>query len=1369
MAATGKVLGTVTAVVGEVKATAADGTVRILQVGDQVFSDEVITTNALGSVNIALENGKTLDCGGDTELALHESILGVATAASPATAAPGSDVAALQAAIAGGQDPSQVAPATAAGGAPAAGGGVDGGGGTPVIIDQANTTGVVTSGFPTTGDSLAFAAPEFQLLPIVPTITPPVVSVSVQVSVDVGNTPGEGGGTVPTHPSQVSVGSVPIVEGTDGETTRSVDFVIKLDKAFDSDVQVTYQIVSGPADAANSIDAAQTPSDYSGQLTGTVTIPAGQTEFVVTVEIAQDHRVENNENFSIVLTDAVNATIDPTANSAIVTIQDDDTAPVAHADTNWAQEDAHLTATGNVIAGQAHPDAPSGTFADAQDTDADGDIPHVTTTGTFQGSYGSLVLNADGSYTYSLNNGNAAVQGLDTGETLTDTFSYTASDGVNAPSSSSLSVTIFGTNDVPEITVKTGGDIFASGAEGTVSEAALAIIGSNPSSDGEFVSGSFKVADTDGVDDIDSVTINGQTVAVGSLVGATFDGDAGVITVTSYADGVANFTYELTQAVTDGEGEETDVFTLTTSDGTSTSAPATITITILDDVPSITVTAAAAADALTVDETNLAANATANFADNFSNAPVFGADGAGTVSSAYTLSMNAGGTGLVDTATGQTVALVMNGGAVEGRVSDGEGGFFVVFKVSVDASGNVTLDQQRAVMHTPDTGPDQSTSLSAADLVVLTRTDTITDKDGDISSGSASINIGTALSFEDDAPSITVSATQAADTLTVDETNLVANATASFADNFGNAPVFGADGAGTVSSAYTLSMNAGGTGLVDTATGQTVALVMNGGAVEGRVSDGEGGFFVVFKVSVDASGNVTLDQQRAVMHTPDTGPDQSTSLSAADLVVLTRTDTITDKDGDTSSGSASINIGTALSFEDDGPSFTIVNDGADEDTAVSIATPNPATDTTYVGQFADWNYGADMSQAVPTLSNVSGSVTINGASTSNSLILDLKDSAGVIAAKLTLNADGTDSIQVIHRAATTETDTLLTSDVTAEGPSLVKTINSSISGLVITITGNDGNSTPNEATDQVNPSTQGWAIKDNQIDKGESITFSFNETVERFSFVTDGFTGNPSGGDVGLTIRLFYDAGHTIFQDFTGINVVNGGSVQVADLTGFGQNGVYSSIYGVNVLSDNSQDSNDGFRLNNVAVSKISTTPAPDLDYSFTVNILDKDGDSAAQSFSVHLDGDTTSGGLVLEANAGTSGADVLTGAGANDVLIGGGGHDVLTGGAGSDTFKFTGTLDANSSDTVTDFNVAPVFSGGDVLDLHDVLPAAAQGQTTEGALGAYISVQTVGSDTVVSVDSDGAGGAVAVQVVTLQGITGVTLADLLSNSQIHT
>ena len=81
----------------------------------------------------------------------------------------------------------------------------------------------------------------------------------------------------------------------------------------------------------------------------------------------------------------------------------------------------------------------------------------------------------------------------------------------------------------------------------------------------------------------------------------------------------------------------------------------------------------------------------------------------------------------------------------------------------------------------------------------MTLTETIKDGDGD--TASATLNIGQSLIFKDDAPSITVSATAAADALTVDETFLATNATANFADNFTSIPNFGADGAGTTSSA----------------------------------------------------------------------------------------------------------------------------------------------------------------------------------------------------------------------------------------------------------------------------------------------------------------------------------------------------------------------------------------------------------------------------------------------------------------------------------------------------------------------------------------------------------------------------------------
>ena len=263
---------------------------------------------------------------------------------------------------------------------------------------------------------------------------------------------------------------------------------------------------------------------------------------------------------------------------------------------------------------------------------------------------------------------------------------------------------------------------------------------------------------------------------------------------------------------------------------------------------------------------------------------------------AYTLGIAAGSTGLIDTATGNAVVLSLEGGQVVGRA--GAGGA-VVFTVSVDAVGIVTLDQQRAVVHPNAANPDDPVSLAADSLVILTAT--VTDRDGDSTSAIAAI--GTNLTFEDSGPVVTASTTQPV--LTVDESDLATNATASFAGVF--TPTFGADGAGNV--AFTLGITAGSTGLIDTATGEAINLVQNGGVVEGRTAVGN---LLVFTVSVDALGNVTLDQHRAVVHPNAANPDDPVSLAADSLVTLTTT--LTDRDGDSTSATAA--IGTNLRFEE---------------------------------------------------------------------------------------------------------------------------------------------------------------------------------------------------------------------------------------------------------------------------------------------------------------------------------------------------------------------------------------------------------------------------------------------------------------------
>ncbi|WP_287309842.1 DUF5801 repeats-in-toxin domain-containing protein [Mesorhizobium sp.] len=273
--------------------------------------------------------------------------------------------------------------------------------------------------------------------------------------------------------------------------------------------------------------------------------------------------------------------------------------------------------------------------------------------------------------------------------------------------------------------------------------------------------------------------------------------------------------------------------------------------------------------------------------------------------------MVAGPSGLVDTATNQAVILSVTAGVVEGRTAGSDD---LVFTVSVDGTGNVTLDQKRAVVHTPDSGPDQSTTLAAANLVQLTAT--ITDKDGD--DESTTLDIGQNLVFEDDAPTITGSGTEAI--ATVDESDLATDGTANFSSNFNGG--YGADGAGTTT--YALSVIAGASGLIDTLTGEAVNLsVTPGGVVEGRTAIGNA---LVFTVTVDAAGIVTLNQDRAVIHDPNSGPNDTETLSADNLVQLTAT--ITDKDGD--SAAAVLNIGQNLVLTDDAP--TIV----DQDAATGI-------------------------------------------------------------------------------------------------------------------------------------------------------------------------------------------------------------------------------------------------------------------------------------------------------------------------------------------------------------------------------------------------------------------------------------------------
>ena len=129
----------------------------------------------------------------------------------------------------------------------------------------------------------------------------------------------------------------------------------------------------------------------------------------------------------------------------------------------------------------------------------------------------------------------------------------------------------------------------------------------------------------------------------------------------------------------------------------------------------------------------------------------------------------------------------------------------------------------------------------------------------------------------------------------------------------------------------------------------------------------------------------------------------------------------------------------------------------------------------------------------------------------------------------------------------------------------------------------------------------------------------------------------------------------------------------------------------------------------------------------------------------------------------GGDGSDIINGGLGADIILGGAGNDTLTGGGvGVDTFRWAltdrGTTSAPATDVITDFDPAAVGSGGDVLDLRDLL----SGEQGVSNLASYLHFELVGANTVIHISNNGAysngySPTKDVQRITLTGVDLVT------------
>ncbi|MBV0881847.1 VCBS domain-containing protein [Noviherbaspirillum sp. L7-7A] len=203
---------------------------------------------------------------------------------------------------------------------------------------------------------------------------------------------------------------------------------------------------------------------------------------------------------------------------------------------------------------------------------------------TITGNYGSLKLGADGSYIYTVNNSNAAVQALNTGATLTDLFFYRASNS-SGTDVSTLKITVNGSNDAPVAV-----DDVASAAEAG---------GTTNVTPGYDAAGNVLANDTD-VDNIAS----SRTITAVRLGGVEGSGTAGTVgsalqgsygTLTVQAAGSYCYAVDNNNATVNGLAAGATLveqFNYTVSDGSASDvAVLAITINGANDAPLNTVPA----------------------------------------------------------------------------------------------------------------------------------------------------------------------------------------------------------------------------------------------------------------------------------------------------------------------------------------------------------------------------------------------------------------------------------------------------------------------------------------------------------------------------------------------------------------------------------------------------------------------------------------------------------------------------------------------------------------------------------------------------------------------------------------------------------
>ena len=648
----------------------------------------------------------------------------------------------------------------------------------------------------------------------------------------------------------------------------------------------------------------------------------------------------------------------------------------------------------------------------------------------------------------------------------------------------------------------------------------------------------------------------------------------------------------------------------------------------------------------------------------------------------------------------------------------------------------------------------------AADQVGESFSVRVVDGDGDVSP-TVSLNIV----VYDDGPSISVErgdvemlslVTQDADTREGEDT-----ASGSFAGLFTVTSDGGADG-GDHSVSYSLSIGEGKADTGLSSGGVAIVLSLNGGVIEGWADD-----LKVFSIAVDGDGEVTLTQYAPLDHSGELDDEDGfnndvNSVGLAEgTVLLTATASITDGDDDQAEASETADISGAFSFEDDVPSVSANN----------LSIPN--IQGAFEGVFT-FDIGADVQGF-----GDSASLVWNGMPEGYSFDLEstgdtsktylARDSEGDDFFRITVNADGTYSFELISPSPVTET----------EVPNLLSGISggSNLSEYVFHESIFDGyfdirlTGTVNGSSSTITISATDLGVGDNTMHKGDVLKFDVRQTAAGIAagvtvsalVITASATGGISDFDK-VNVNVTYTDGSSALLALNwGAKIGTGGSAYYQLLV---EGDPSKQIDYLEVSADPSVSGNSAFKITGVGLSYTVTEYPDDYQLDFTVTVTDADLDAASANFSVYVNTADADGDYSIMGTAGddtlygTAGNDTLIGGDGDDILIGGLGNDTLTGGGGADTFVFA-ELGLAHADVITDYS----FAEGDKIDLGALLDANFGVVSTQ--VNDFVQITLAGTDATLKVDVEGTGSNF-VEVATLNNVSVGDKINLLFGGDDH-